>query len=94
MNVRNFGMVEATALKLWRWGHLQWYDLCTEFHKIIPVGLKLVGGQTDRQTDRQDAGLISLHFPLRKESRTKTWTDDMYLIQDNSVTVSRSKAQQ
>jgi hypothetical protein len=33
LNVRNFGMVKGTGLKVRRRGHIQWYDLLTEFHK-------------------------------------------------------------
>jgi hypothetical protein len=40
-------MVAATALKLWRRGHLQWHGLPTEFNKNIPTGSKVDGG-TDR----------------------------------------------
>jgi hypothetical protein len=60
--------------KVRRRGHLQWHDLPTEFHKNLPIGLKVIGGdthrQTDRQTDRQTGDLISLTF-LFKESRLK-----------------------
>jgi hypothetical protein len=54
-------MVAATTLKLWRWGYLQWYDLLTEFHKNLPVGLEVNGG-TDRH--RRDGDLITYIFPL------------------------------
>jgi hypothetical protein len=33
LNVRHFGMAEATELKMWRRGHLQWHHLCTKFHE-------------------------------------------------------------
>jgi hypothetical protein len=41
--------------KVRRRGHLQWHDLPTEFHKILPIGSKVIRGdtQTDRQTDRR-----------------------------------------
>jgi hypothetical protein len=34
-------------------GHLQWHNLSTEFHKNLPIGSKVIRGdtQTDRQTD-------------------------------------------
>jgi hypothetical protein len=33
LNIGHFGMVASTTLKLWCRGHLQWYDLPTEFKK-------------------------------------------------------------
>jgi hypothetical protein len=55
LNVCHFGMVEGTGLKVWRRGYLQWHDLPTEFHKNLPVGSKVIMGdtQTDRRADRQ-----------------------------------------
>jgi hypothetical protein len=44
-NVSLFGMVQTTALKLWRQGHLQWHDLLTELDKNLPVGSKLDRGE-------------------------------------------------
>jgi hypothetical protein len=32
LNVRHFGMVEGTGLKVRRRGHLQWHDRPTEFY--------------------------------------------------------------
>jgi hypothetical protein len=74
LNVRHCGMVEDMGLKVRRRGHLQWHDLPTEFHKNLPVGSKVIRGDTqtdkqmDRQPDRQAGDLISLIF-LFKESR-------------------------
>jgi hypothetical protein len=70
LNVRHFGMVEGTGLKVWRRGHLQWNDLPTKFLKNLPISSKVIRGdtQTDGQTDRQTGDLISFTF-LFKESR-------------------------
>jgi hypothetical protein len=68
LNVHHFGMVEGTVLKSMGWGHLQWHDLPTEFHKNLPIGSKVIRG--DRQTDRQTGDLISLTF-LFEERRLK-----------------------
>jgi hypothetical protein len=43
----------------------------TEFHKNIPIGSKVIKGDT--QTDRQTGDLISLTF-LFKEGRLKIFT--------------------
>jgi len=48
-------MAEATVLKLWHRGHLQWHDLPTEFHKNLPTDLKVDKG---RKTHRQDGDFI------------------------------------
>jgi hypothetical protein len=52
LNVRHFGMVAATALKIWRVCHFQWHELHIEFHNNLPVGSEVdrEGGQTDTQT--------------------------------------------
>jgi hypothetical protein len=50
LNVRHFGMVEGAGLKVWCRGYLQWHGLPTEFHKNLPTGSKVIGG--DRRTDR------------------------------------------
>jgi hypothetical protein len=48
LTVRRFGIVGATGLKkLWRWGHLQWHDLPTEFLENLPS--EVIGG--DKQMD-------------------------------------------
>jgi hypothetical protein len=54
LNISHFVMVEGTGLKSRRRGHLQWHDLSTEFHKNLPVGSKVIRGDTptDTQTDR------------------------------------------
>jgi hypothetical protein len=52
-------------LKLWRRGHLQWYDLFTKVHKNLPIDSKAVTG--DIQTHRSDDDLISLLFPLGRK---------------------------
>jgi hypothetical protein len=44
LNVRHFGMDAATILKLWRRGHVQWYDFSTEFHKSLPTGSEVNAG--------------------------------------------------
>jgi hypothetical protein len=61
-------MLEGTGLKIRHRGHLQWHDLSTEFHKNLPIGSKVIRGDT--QTDRQTGNLMSLSF-LFKESRLK-----------------------
>jgi hypothetical protein len=53
--------------KVRRRGPLQWHDLCTEFHKNLPIGSKVIRGG-HRRTDRQTGDLISFTF-LFKESR-------------------------
>jgi hypothetical protein len=48
LNIRHFGMVETTGLKICR-GHLQWHDLSAEFQEILLDGSKLFsGGHTNR----------------------------------------------
>jgi hypothetical protein len=49
LNVRHFGMVAATALKLWHRGHLQWHDFPNEFYRNYQLLKKCIGGQTHRQ---------------------------------------------
>jgi hypothetical protein len=49
LNIGHFGMLEGTGLIRLR-GHLQWYDLPTKFHKNLPIGSKVIRGDT--QTDR------------------------------------------
>jgi hypothetical protein len=66
LNVRHFGMVAATALKLWHRGHLQWHDLLLNFIKMYQLVHKFIGRQTRRQDD-----LISLQFSFRKEKKAK-----------------------
>jgi hypothetical protein len=68
LNVRHCLMVEGTGLKSMHQGRLQWHDLPTEFHKNLPIGSKVIRGDT--QTDRQTGDLISLTF-LFKERRQK-----------------------
>jgi hypothetical protein len=51
LNVRHFGVNEATRLNTWRRGHLQWYHLPTKFHENSPIGSKVISGihtQTNR----------------------------------------------
>jgi hypothetical protein len=65
-NVRHFGMIAATALKLQHRGDLQWHDLRTEFQKkYLPVT-----SEVDEGTDIQDSDL-SLYFSFRKETALK-----------------------
>jgi hypothetical protein len=49
LNVRHFGMAEATRLKMWRRGHLQWHHLFTKFHENLRIYSKVIRGDT--QTD-------------------------------------------
>jgi hypothetical protein len=60
LNVRHFGMVKGTGLKVRRLGHLQWHDLPTGFNKNLPVGSEVIRGdtQTDGRTDRQTGRLV------------------------------------
>jgi hypothetical protein len=89
----SFGMVAATALKLWLRGHLQYHNLLTEFHKNLPIGSEVgTGGQTHRQ--RGD--LISLHFPLGmkvgyKSSRASVSSD---IWCNNSIIATPNREQQ
>jgi hypothetical protein len=55
------------GIKLRRRGHLQWHDFPTEFHKNLPIALKVIreGEHTDGQTDRLEISQASLSF-LRK----------------------------
>jgi hypothetical protein len=45
LNVCHFGMVEATGLKMWLQGHLQWHPLPTN----PLISSKVTRGDTDRQ---------------------------------------------
>jgi hypothetical protein len=46
---RHFGMAEATRLKKWCQGHLQWHHPPTKFHENQPIGSKVISaGHTDR----------------------------------------------
>jgi hypothetical protein len=40
LDVRNFKVVEASMLKEMRWDHLQWKNLCNEFHKYPLIAQK------------------------------------------------------
>jgi hypothetical protein len=83
LNVRHFGMVVATALKVRLRGHLQRHDLPTELHKDLPTGSK-VGGGTETQTHRQGGEIISLQSSVRKESRLKV--DCFWIILRDLIT--------
>jgi hypothetical protein len=50
INVHHFGMVEATLLKIWLRGHLQWHDLPAEFHQILLIGSKVIN-EGHKRTD-------------------------------------------
>jgi hypothetical protein len=67
-------MVEATRLKKWYGGYLQWHHLPTKFHENQPIGSKVIRGgthrHTNKHTDRQAGDFISLLSFL--ESRLKT----------------------
>jgi hypothetical protein len=63
--VRHFGMVAATALKLWHRGHLQWHDLPSEFYKIYQLLQNLIGWTGTH--------LISLLFSFRTENKLKMY---------------------
>jgi hypothetical protein len=54
-NVSHFGMAEATRLKMWHQGQLQWHHLRTKFHENPPIGSKVISGE-----HRQACDLISL----------------------------------
>jgi hypothetical protein len=57
LNVSHFGMAEATRLKKWHRGQLQWHHMPTKFHENSPIGSKVIsGGHTEGQADN----LISL----------------------------------
>jgi hypothetical protein len=52
LNVRHFGMAEATRLKMWHRGHPQRHHLPTKFNENTPVDSKVIsGGHTDTHTD-------------------------------------------
>jgi len=53
LNVRHFRMVEATGLKIWHRGHLQWHDLTAKFHENLQICSKVISGRTHR--DEQTA---------------------------------------
>jgi hypothetical protein len=58
LNVRHFGMAEATRLKeMWLHGHLQWHHLPTKFHENPPIDSKVISGE---HTDRHAGDFISL----------------------------------
>jgi hypothetical protein len=44
LNVGHFGMVEAMALNIWSWGHLQCHHLHTRFHPNPLIGSKVIKG--------------------------------------------------
>jgi hypothetical protein len=64
LNVRHFGMVAATALKLWLHGCLQWHDLPTDFHKNL-----LIDSEVDREYRHTGRMVISqpTFFPLGRK---------------------------
>jgi hypothetical protein len=68
LNVYHFGMVEIQDSKVWHQGHLKWHDLPTEFHTNLPIGSKVIRGDT--HTHRQNNNFLSLTF-LFKENRLK-----------------------
>jgi hypothetical protein len=59
-------MVAATALELWRRGHLQWHDHPSEFHKNLPNGSNVEGWVRHMQTGRMVISLAYI-FPLERE---------------------------
>jgi hypothetical protein len=59
-------MVAATALKLWRRGHLQWHNHPSEFHKNLPIGSKVEGRARHMQTGRMVISLAYI-FPLERK---------------------------
>jgi hypothetical protein len=62
----HFEMVEATGLKVRRWGNLQRRKLPSEFHKSKLIGSNVIGVET-RAYRRTDTMVISTpHFPFRK----------------------------
>jgi hypothetical protein len=60
-------MAEATRLKMWHPGHLQWHHPSTKFHENPPIGSEVISGG---HTDRQAGDFISL-LPFL-ESRLKS----------------------
>jgi hypothetical protein len=77
LNICHFGMAEATRLKMWLRGHLQWHHLPTKFHENPPVGSKVIsGGHTCARAHTQAGDLISLLSFL--ESRLKGWSNQLF----------------
>jgi hypothetical protein len=64
LNVRHFGMGIMT-LKSWRWGHLKWHDLPTEFYEHPLIGSKVIR-VAHRRTDRQNGDLTNVTIFLKK----------------------------
>jgi hypothetical protein len=63
-------MVEATGLKVWLGGHLQWHDLPIEFYEHILISSKLLGDtQVNKRTDRIMISWLTFSF---EESMLKT----------------------
>jgi hypothetical protein len=65
------------SIKLRHRGHIQWYDIPTEFHKNLPIA-----SEVDTVGQTHDRIVISLayFFPFRKESRLKNHTHTHLLL--------------
>jgi hypothetical protein len=64
LNVRHVGMAKAARLKVLALSHLQYHNLCTEFHGNLSTGSIVDSG--DRNTDRMIHSLAYI-FPVGRK---------------------------